>query len=344
MARASLHRERTVSATWVRGVLHAFAEHGLDVDAVCREAGIDRATIERDGVACASARLSQLWEAAVERSGNPALGLLASTPAHPASFDVVGYAIMSSATLLDGLGRLQRYLRLVADDHVIEVKPEGPEYRLTVEIGGGGRPVPRARYDSVFMTLLAFSRWMLGRELHFSRMAFSQGAPADARPYARTFRCPVRFGAPTNCVLFARADALAPLPTANPVLMAMLDQTASQRLRDLDNGAVEQRVADLVRRALPDGEPGRADIAALLHISERTLQRQLAEAGTSFQQVLDGTRRELAGHYLAQSHISLGEVAYLLGFAEPSVFTRACKRWFQAAPGQVRTRLAAGER
>lgn len=330
---------RSVSATWVRGVLQTLAGNGLDVDVICRDAGIDRQAIEVRSEPCPTELLSRLWEVAGARADNPAIGLLVSSTMHPASFDVVGYAMMSSATLYDGLQRLCRYLRLVADDHHVDFKPEGAEFRLTVEIGGGNRPVPAARYDSVFMTLLTFARWMLGRELRFVRMALSQPAPANMRFYQAAFRCPIRFGAPTNCVLLSADDVHHPLPTANPMLIEMLDKLALERLQQLDGERVSARVIELIRRRLPDGEPGRGDIATLLHVSERTLQRQLTEEGTTFQQLLDQTRRELAERYLAQPQVSLGELAYLLGFAEPSIFTRACKRWFQASPSQVRARL-----
>ena len=73
-------------------------------------------------------------------------------------------------------------------------------------------------------------------------------------------------------------------------------------------------------------------------MSERTFQRRLVEEGTSFHQLLDSTRRELAERYLRQRHVSLTETAYLLGFSDQGNFTRACKRWFALTPGQYRMR------
>ena len=85
---------------------------------------------------------------------------------------------------------------------------------------------------------------------------------------------------------------------------------------------------------------GRADIARLLSVSERTLQRQLQREGATFQQLLDITRQELAESYLRQPDVSLAEASYMLGFAEQSNFTRASKRWFNLSPGQYRAKLA----
>ena len=74
-------------------------------------------------------------------------------------------------------------------------------------------------------------------------------------------------------------------------------------------------------------------------MSERTLQRRLEVEATSFADLLDNTRRELAEQYLGRLHLSLGQAAYLLGYADQSSFFRACKRWFEVSPGQYRNQL-----
>jgi AraC-like DNA-binding protein len=80
-------------------------------------------------------------------------------------------------------------------------------------------------------------------------------------------------------------------------------------------------------------------VAQALHVSQRTLQRRLQDEGASFQRLLDDSRRELAEQYLAQPNLTLLEVAYLLGFADPSNFFRAFRRWFDLTPGEYRARL-----
>ena len=82
-------------------------------------------------------------------------------------------------------------------------------------------------------------------------------------------------------------------------------------------------------------------IAARLHLSDRTLQRRLLAEASSFAQLLDATRCELARQYLSDAHRSLGEVADLLGFADQSNLFRACRRWFGMPPGQYRAQLPA---
>lgn len=80
------------------------------------------------------------------------------------------------------------------------------------------------------------------------------------------------------------------------------------------------------------------EVAKRLRMSRRTLHRQLAEEGTSFAELLDGLRRDLAAQYLTQARLAIGEIAFLLGLSEPSAFHRAFKRWYGAAPGEYRRR------
>jgi AraC-like DNA-binding protein len=95
----------------------------------------------------------------------------------------------------------------------------------------------------------------------------------------------------------------------------------------------------VILRYLPNGEPRRPKIAGALGMSERTLQRRLAAEGTSFQRLLDDTRRELAQQYLGQRNVSLADTAYLLGFSDQSSFFRAARRWFGTSPRHHRIRL-----
>ena len=337
---AATRSTRRVSATWVRGVLDALAQSGLNTDALCAEVGLDMPTLLSKKQGCPTEKVSQLWALAEACSGNPAIGLSAPHTARPASFEVVGYVMMSSANLREGLTRLVRYLRILGDTHSATLLQEGDNCRFVLEIFGGRLPVPRQRYEATLLTFLTFCRWVTGPALRPLQVTLTQATPACLQPYHEAFMCPLHFQAATNSVLFASADLALALPTANPSLAIMMAQCATDQLKQLSNAEVSHRVRDLIVRKLPDGEPGRADVARLLLVSERTLQRQLQREGTAFQELLDTTRQELAERYLRQDHVSLAEASYMLGFAEQSNFTRASKRWFNLSPGQYRAKLA----
>jgi AraC-like DNA-binding protein len=331
--------KRTTSAAWVRGVADMLAAEGLDVPTLFAAAGIDPAALEVPGARVQTERVSRLWELAVERSRNPAIGLAQHHIARPASFDVVGYAMMSCADLRAAFERLIRYLVIISDTFTMTMSEERAGYRLTFVLFGGDRPVPRQRVEFIVVTLIGFCRWISGREVSPLSVELPYPAPAEAAPYSAALRCPVSFDAPRNSLLFDRADMTAPLPTSNPQLAELHERYAGDYLRHFDHAQTSYRTREVIIRRLPDGEPRRDQVASELHMSERTLQRRLEEEATSFVQLLDATRRELAEQYLGRLHLSLAQAAYLLGFADQRSFFRACKRWFDLSPGEYRIRL-----
>ena len=187
--------------------------------------------------------------------------------------------------------------------------------------------------------MIGFCRWITGREVHPLAIELAYPAPADAAPYDAAFGCPIAFDAPRNSLLFAYADLTTPLPTSNPMLAELHERFAGEYLRHFDRALISYRAREVIIRRLPDGEPRRDQVASELCMSERTLQRRLEDEATSFVQLLDDTRRELAEQYLGRLHLSLAQAAYLLGFADQSSFFRACRRWFDLSPGQYRSQL-----
>jgi AraC-like DNA-binding protein len=331
--------ERTTSAVWVRGIAEMLAAEGLNVGALFAATGIDAVALEAPGARLQTERISQLWELAVRQSGNPALGLAQHHVARPASFDVVGYTMMSCADLHGAFERLIRYMLILSDALTMTMDEERDGYRMAFVLFGGDRPIPRLRIEFIFATVMSFCRWISRREIYPRAVDFAYPPPAEPALYRDVFRCPVSFDAPRHSILFARADMTAPLPTSNPQLAELHERFAGEYLRQFDHADTSYRVREAIVRRLPDGEPRRDDVAGELCMSERTLQRRLETEATTFLQLLDDTRRELAEQYLGRLNLSLAQAAYLLGFADQRSFFRACKRWFKLSPGQYRNQL-----
>jgi len=148
--------------------------------------------------------------------------------------------------------------------------------------------------------------------------------------------CPLRFGDKQIELVLPRADMEKSLGSANPELSRLNEQVVIKHLSLLDQETLALKVQQKIVDALPSGRVTEQDIAKVLNMSQRSLQRHLAEEGHSFGDILQTTRKELANSYLQDSQLSINEVAYLLGFSEQANFTRACKRWFGASPTAFR--------
>lgn len=333
--------ERTSAASWLKGVADMFAAQGLDVPALFREAGLDHAALDDPEARFSVDAISQLWELAVARSGNPHLGLSRALAASYGNLDVVGYAMLSSPTLLAGFERLARYLAVVSDAATLALQPDPRGHWMVLGHIGARRPVPRQRVEFGLLTLLMLCNWLTRRELRALAVEFVFPQPVDDTLFREAFQCPVRFAQPVNRVLLDHADLRAPLPTRNPALFALHERVVADRLDHLGQHSTTQRVRHEIAQRLHRGEPRREDVAAALALTDRTLQRRLQAESSSYQSLLDDTRRELAAQYLADKRYSLAEVADRLGFVDTSNFFRAAKRWFGTPPGQYRNRLFA---
>ncbi|MGY8662820.1 AraC family transcriptional regulator [Bradyrhizobium sp. UFLA05-109] len=334
--------KRTTSSTWMRGVANTLSAQGLDAAALFAQAGLQIENLDHCDFRWPSERISKLWTIAAERAGNPDIGLFDPHKPRPDQYGVVGYAMMSSPDLETGLARLIRYLSLVSDAVTLTLDPETSGKWARVELLGGECPIPRQRYDYVILTLLTFCRWMLGRPLRPLAAAFRYPVPSSLAAHNEAFGTPLRFNAPFNGLLISREDLASKLPTAAPELADLHDRMAVQALRALEKAGISHRARQAVARHLPNGAPLRATIAAELKMSDHTLQRRLANEGTSFTKLVDETRCELVQHHLSDTQLSSSEIAYLLGYADQSTFFRATLRWFGESPGEYRARVTAG--
>jgi AraC-like DNA-binding protein len=296
----------------VRGVKSRLALSGIVADSLFEQAGLN----EGDGLACdalaLSDKLSHLWELLVDHARDPQIGLKVSTPHRLGWLGVMGHIMLVSPTVQSTIERCHGHTR------------------VGIVLPGLQRAVPIQRYDFVWCVLLRTLRRASGRDDAVPVVVeYAFPEPANAAFYEQTFGCPVHFGRRHNVMEFSDSDlvdALTPAAQASPVL---------ERLAHTAPPSFTARVQEILAAMLPKGPPHRDAVAARLMMSERTLQRRLAEEGTSFTSLVDDTRRELARQSLEAGDLSLKMLSFQLGFSEPSAFYRACKRWFGMTPSDI---------
>ena len=344
----------------VRGIKARLAARGLDVDAFFRLAGLEESECMADDALTLSDKLSHLWEMATQASGDPLLGVKAALPQSLDRSGLMGHIMRASPDVKTAIENLVRYTPLVSPTVHSTIEQADGSTRVSLHLPGGQRCVPQQHYDFVWCLVLRTLRSAAGREdLKPVMVSYAFPPPADVQAYVDAFGCSVRFGMPTNTMEFADADLSAPISTENPMaadwaLRMLADLAQAQRnwtlrmLAKLDKAPqaekpFSKRVQGLLSGMLAQGEPLREEVAKRLMMSERTLQRRLAEEGTNFTQLVDDTRREMAYQYLKKGDLSLKKLSFQLGFSDPSAFCRACRRWFGRSPKEVQQRSAASE-
>ena len=175
-----------------------------------------------------------------------------------------------------------------------------------------------------------------GDQISPSQVTLKRPKPDCAEKVAAFFRCPVKYDASKYSLCFSKQLVDARLSNANPELARINDQAVIDYLARFDRDTITMQVRSRIIEQLHDGTPSQETIAESLHISLRSLQRMLNKEETNFKTLLETTRQELALHYIRETHRTLGEITYLLGFSEPSNFTRAFKRWTGKTPAEHR--------
>lgn len=318
-----------MSARVAGPILRAAAARGADPAALAGSVGFDRALLADPDASIPLPQEAALWEAAAAAAGDADLGLHAAESLQPGEFDVIDYAVRSAPDVREALARLARYNRLVHDLAVIEVTDTGRGVDITHRFDA--RDVAPSRHASEFTlaSVLVVAAQATGAPMPAHRVELAHPEPAATSEHQRVFGVRPRFGAGASVLALSRGSASRRVLTADPALSRILTAHADALLAA--RGPAAPSVADQVRRCLAqhleNGPPALAQVARHLHTSERSLQRRLREEGTRFAEVADGLRHELALRYVADPKLSLGEVAYLLGFAEPSAFHRAFRRW-----------------
>jgi AraC-like DNA-binding protein len=328
----------TVSVRSVRPVIERLGRLGLDVGAALSVAGIDPAALDDAEARLPHVAALALWHEAARRSNDDAFGIHVAEDIRPGAFDVLDYAIRASATLGEGLERLVRYHRILHDAAVVGLRVDGESVWLEHVLPPEEAALPRQVAEFIVAAWLVVARQATARDLTPVEVSFRHPSPEDLTEHRRVFRAPVRFLRPMNGLRIPRSLLDTPLARSDAGLCAVLEQYAQEILdRVPAMTTLSHRVRHVVAAALSTGVDS-DDVARRMHMSRRTLHRQLAGEGTSFKKLVDDLRRELATRYLRERRMAIAEIAFLLGFSEASAFYRAFKRWCGSTPADFRRR------
>lgn len=318
--------------TWASTLVRALDAQGIDGKGLAAAAGIDPERLLEPDARVGRLELTRLWALAVEATGDPCFGLTVSRYVAQTTFHALGYAVLASTTLREAFERMVRFRRLIGDVIELSLLEVGDCYRFVIDVSSPP-VVPYEAVDAVMAVTVRQTRILRGDSgFNPQSVSLQRPEPNGAGVYQRIFRAPVAFGQVLNAIDYRRVDCDERLPAANAELARQNDEVAMRYLSRLKEASVSLRVQQALLKALPDGAPEKGKVARELGMSARNLQRHLAEEGTSFKELLNDARVTLARNYVAEGRLSVTEIAFLLGFADTSTFSRAFKRWTGKSP------------
>jgi AraC-like DNA-binding protein len=313
------------------------AGHKIALPSLLRRAGLPEGFFQQEKIYVTTTELFALWRAVGETSGDPGIGLKLGAEPRLERYDAAAIAAVCSQSFRDALQRMARYKQLTCPEE-IRVRTAGDEASVEFAFLQAEETEPEVLVDVCLSWIFSIGRRGTDGQLKPLRLELARLVRYRELLETR-FGCRVRFRADRNALVFRSGDLDRPFVTHNADLLAA---TGAQLETELQAQVATASVGDHVKHTLKHSLAGRRPtlqhIARELRMSARTLQRRLTDAGITFQQLVEDTRRELARHYLKQSRMELNEAAYLLGYEDANSFFRAFHLWEGTSPGEWRTR------
>lgn len=328
---------------WVRSGVLAGApelvrELGADPRALAADCGMDLAALELPDLPVPGVAVVRFFEAAAAATRRQDFGLRLSTRQDLSVLGPLWMTMRSAQTVRDALQVLVQFFVVHTTGALVGLHPSdeggaivtyattvGSNDRQTIELG---------------LAMLCHELRMHGGAAWQPRAAqFAHARPASLHSHQRCFGKNLQFDQDRHAVWLDRACLDAPLSGRSLPAHAMLKKLLVSRVDGAQ--AVAVKVEGAMRALMPFADCSREQVARIANLSERTLQRRLAEAGTSFQALRDRVRADIALKYLRQSSLQAAQIAEILGYAEPAVFTRAFRRQHGMTPSEARRQMPA---
>lgn len=283
--------------------------------------------------------LIRLWDVLLQRFPDRALGLEYASFVTPRTLGVLGHACAHCRDFGEALTLYARYCRLT--DPKLVVTLERGEDQVRVAFAHEPRVEAMAEPLEMMLAALTFTTRRLNPgSPPPTEVCFRHARRHPAARYREVFGAPVRFSAGWTGVCFPATSFALPILGADPQIgkYLQLQVEAMQRARDIPapSQPLDARVREAIDGGLMTGSADQASVARALGLSARSLQRGLQALGTSFSEQLDALRRARAMQLLGEPEVSVREVAFMLGYADPRAFYRSFRRWTGRTPAEHR--------
>ncbi len=331
--------EPTIAAGYARALMDLAVNKGASRMVLAERSGIDPKELEDQDNRIPFEKYVALMRAGKELANDPALALHFGEAFDTAELSIVGLIGQACETAAEAFVQLNRYSRLIVDvvaagDRYVVSRIAGRHWLIDTRKNPNDFPEIT---ESSFARMLSMSHRMPGEKRLISAVHVTHAAPAYRAEYDRIFRVPVVFESDKNALLMTDDSFLTlknPLPSR--YVFGILSERAEVLLKSLENSKSNRgSVESLLMPILHTGDVSMDTVAGKMGISRQTLYRELRREGVTFEAVLDELRHKMALNYLSGKKVSVNETAYLVGFSEPSAFSRAFKRWTGTSPGTI---------
>ena len=328
-----------LSVGFVHSIAAAMGEQGH-----CARELLERFELNAEHLAQPDARLSiprymRLGHAAIQYSGNPALGLAIGRHSSLNHIGLAGVTAAQAPNVRAAARCILRFEPLYAQNY------RGASQFIEDHNGAWLNFYSIAPYnayncfvvESVLLGWINHLRQVCQSDVEIQLLQIEYPEPSYAAEFMQQLNCPVEFNAPYNRIRLSQDSLALNNPNYCPSTWYALLELCEEQLADKTRHySLVEQVSQLIAPLLKNGEPNIEHIAQKLRLPAWTLRRKLAAHGTQFRQLVNQTRFDLASSYIRDTELTFSEISWLLGFSSPEAFQRAFKRWAQQTPGEFR--------
>ncbi len=313
----------TIAASVVARIYDVAVGQGVSEATLCATIGRSRTELVEDARVTIDATFA-CFAACMQHTQDASFPLQVAQAVAVEDYPVLGFAMMTSATVTEAFDRLVRYGHLISDSGTWRMRESRREVELCWLRAGRRSLGHRVANECALAELLGGLRSNYGKNLRPVKVYFRHPAPADARAHQRYFGAPIVWGATKDALVFTTQLLSLPASKSNVAMSRYFDGLLKRHVQA--HASCAGRVQQVLTVGLSSGRPSATAVALQLGMSERSLRRALAEEATSFRDVLDELRRTIASDMI-EANKSGTEIAFLLGFSETSALSRAFRRW-----------------
>lgn len=310
-------------------------ELGGQPESLMKQVGLDLSLLDDTEQMMSSEALSLLFDLSAAELNCPCFGLLLSQRQGLSILGPVGLIMRQSPTFLDAIMALQKYIHLRSEAGIFSLEVDQGIAIIKYSASIKGEDHSRQVTDLSLGIGCHLMRLYIGDGWNPRAVYFQHSPATDLSPYNRVFHAPISFQQEFSGLVFDARILQATIGSFEPEIQQFLGAYLDDQERTRKADFIHQ-VSLIIRGLLPKGQCSLLEVAHLLGLKERSLQRRLKLEATTFQRVLDQVRQGIAQEYLKTAATDLTVLSQLLGYADLSIFSKAFKKWFGVAPSQYK--------
>jgi AraC-like DNA-binding protein len=329
---------KTLSVSSFNLILFTAQQKGADCDSLCQKMGLEASVLQNPDGRLPIPQVQRLWKEAVEMTGDEHLALHLGESINTIGVGILAYVMMHCPTFGKALEKLCQYQDIVCDASKTTMTVKDNLVYLELSQISDEIIYPHYAFESELSIYFSATKDMIGTTLPLKSIHFNYPQYADIHEYKRIFQTEnVIFDSNFTGMVFDKKYLETPILNANPSLFSLFEIHAKDILSSLkSNTSIAEKIKKEIVLDLKGEEPSLSNIAKKLGIGVRSIQLKLKEEGVTFQQLLEDVRKNLATKHLKEDILSTTDIAYLLGYSEPSVFFRSFKKWTGQTPSFYR--------